>query len=267
MTNAASSVLGRPSASLPRWSTRWVRCSTAINMRDLGGLPTTGGLTQPGRLFRSGTAVELDADDAATIAGLIGTYVDLRTKEEVERSGRPQALIAEGVEWVSLPLPGIRRFVGPPSRLGRSARLAEAYLAILDQAPGSVGRVLRVLVEPRPGGICFGCTAGKDRTGVVTALVLLAAGASRQQVVSDYALTTRFFRDRPDAGVGLLRCPAPERVDAFRLVALPATMTMFLDALEARYGDARQCVAAVALDAGIGRCLAQTLVGHDGQED
>ena len=44
-------------------------------------------------------------------------------------------------------------------------------------------------------------------------------------------------------------------------------MTMFLDGLEARYGDARQCVAAVALDAGIGRCLAQTLVGHDGQED
>ncbi len=144
------------------------------NARDLGGLTASSGVTQCGVIFRSAAPTSLDAAGCAELTTLgISTIIDLR----------------EPSEWMALPdgvCPGIT-VVHAPLPIPYSVSAAD-YLADL-HSDASMKLVFETMAAA-PGGVLFHCTYGRDRSGVVAALLLRALGVSRADVMADYSRTT-----------------------------------------------------------------------------
>lgn len=155
----------------------------AHNIRDLGGLPTVDGRhTRPGRLFRSEFLASPDsqADLARELPGL-RTVVDLRRFGELEYEQVPWG--DHAVELVHVPL-----------RLQSGTSWHAGYHRYLVDGPDRVARAVRTLLDPARGPALFHCAAGKDRTGVVAAVILDFLGVTHDAIVEDYMLTERGIR-------------------------------------------------------------------------
>jgi protein tyrosine/serine phosphatase len=237
----------------------WIDLEGAVNVRDLGGLPTAdGGSTVPGRLLRSENLQELSHADVDKLVGEIGvtTIVDLRTTTEVEIEG-PGPL--DAVPRVThkhhpvLPELGSRTDAVAEALLVKKVALDKSrfpddimcghYLGYLEERPEEVTGALRSIATA-DGAAIVHCAAGKDRTGVVVALALLAADVEPEAIVADYMATS----DRIDAIIGRLRRSKTYADDVTsRPVAahLPreATMKAFLEQLHVRYGGLEQWLA------------------------
>lgn len=231
---------------VPASDKRWIALEGAVNVRDLGGLATVdGGRTRRRQLLRSDNLQGLTAGDVRYLVDEVGLrhVVDLRSDPEVTAEG-PGPLTGEDavtVHHLSLvPELGRRTDVAldadrvlPARRDG--AIQAGAYLGYLRDRPESVLAVLRVL--GRGDGACvFHCAAGKDRTGVVAALALAVAGATRQAIIADYVTSG----ERIGQILARLRASAtyaPDLGDDDRVhMVHAAVMAEFLDVLDARYG-------------------------------
>lgn len=214
------------------------------NFRDIGGLRTDDGReVRGGVVFRSGTTVFVDAEQSKLLAEELGirTRVDLRSVAEVEEHRNADLdaqvtpahlMITAGGVWQSHP------DVDHPSE-----SVARHYLRYLEHSGDSLREITRLLADTE-GAFLVHCTAGKDRTGTVLAVLLSAIGVTREDVVADYART----RDDLDPLLLQLRgLPVyTERVVALpeeSLTAEPRSMELFLDGLEATYGGARAYLA------------------------
>ena len=231
-----------------------------MNVRDLGGLPTTdGGTTVTGRLLRSENLQELTAGDVARLVDEIGvsTVVDLRSTNEVTIEGPAPLDALASVRHAHHPV--LREFLDVSDTV-KAALVTEAaaadrerypddpmcghYLGYLENRPEEVVGALRSIATA-PGAAIVHCAAGKDRTGVVIALTLAVAGVEPDAIVADYAasderieaIIERLARSKMYAG-GVNGVPV--RAHAPR----PETMKAFLEQLELRYGGAGNWLAA-----------------------
>jgi protein tyrosine/serine phosphatase len=169
---------------------RFVGLEGCSNFRDLGGWSAGGGRrVRRGLVFRSDGLHELTARDVQHLRERVGIrhVIDLRTPVEVEHEVHG-ALVAPPVLYHHVSLLEARR--ATPRRLGPGERfeLDRFYLGILRRGGRGVARVLELLAaSPEPA--VFHCAAGKDRTGVVAALLLALLGVDDAQIAEDYALT------------------------------------------------------------------------------
>ena len=207
------------------------------NFRDLGGLPTDDGAhTREGVLYRSDAPHHGDEPPAAA-AWPPAAVVDLRSGDEPID---PHPLRDNGVPVHNLPLLGEAR-----PRTLRELRthgglsFEVLYREITDRATQAAPTVLD-LASTADGPVLVHCAAGKDRTGVLVALLLRAAGVTRDAVVADYVRTTEAMpqvRQRisaTDAEVSALMAEFPEAV------AAPAeAIAVVLDRVEST-GSARE---------------------------
>ncbi len=220
----------------------------AFNFRDLGGYPTVDGrITRWGRLFRSDTLHGLTDSDVEVLHGIgLTTVIDLRRPAELETSGRGP-LASEPVEYRHLPL-----IVDEGEEQGAPAEaqenLAQIYQWFLEVGRTSLVEALTLVGETQNHPLVFHCTAGKDRTGVLAALVLDILGVERNVIVEDYVLTASRMdlvlariRSNPDAEAQIAEVPQ------FLLQAEARTMETFIDDLHRKHGGARKW----ALDAGV----------------
>jgi protein-tyrosine phosphatase len=231
----------------------WVDLDGAVNVRDLGGLPTDDGRqTAAGRLLRSDNLQDLTPADVRRLVGDIGvtTVVDLRATAELTAEGPAPLDAVPGVRHVHHPLtpetvsaPDLAaealllrreqertRFPGDPI-IGR-------YLGYLDYRPDQVVGAVRSIAHD-PGAAIVHCAAGRDRTGVVVALALTAAGVRPEAVIADYTATG----DRAEAILDRIRRSQTYNWDVDRLPPeryrpRPETMAAFLEQLTASYGGA-----------------------------
>ena len=229
-----------------RQADRWVQVEGSSNVRDLGGLPLTGGgETAYGVVYRSDTLQEwTPADREAWRRRGLGLVVDLRTPLEAEQEGRGPLVDAGEVRYLNAPLLPDEAVLRGDSELvvhddSRSARV-ERYLSYLSGDGGAnlVRAVEAIAASEQPA--LFHCAAGKDRTGVVAAVLLEVAGVERQAVVDDYALTTQRL-DGIKERLGRLPSYARDMADRdpSHHLAEPGTMRALLDALDERHGGAR----------------------------
>ena len=231
----------------------------AYNFRDLGGYPTVGGgRTRWGRLFRSDTLHELTDDDLVVLRSVgLATVVDLRTATEVERVGRGP-LAGEPVRYVHLSVLQDEGGEGRAAPVQVDDDIADRYLSYLATGRALVDAVA-LMADDTAFPLVFHCAAGKDRTGVLAALVLSCLGVERQVIVDDYVLTAA----RMDLILSRLRRDPlyGDRVDdlppqVFTVEA--ATMERFLARLDDRHGGAR----AWALEAGLTAADLDRLAAH-----
>ncbi len=229
----------------------WIELDGAVNVRDLGGLPTQDGRdTVGGRLLRADNLQELSPSDVARLVHDIGvtTVVDLRSSAELRSEGPAPLDAVPEVQHAHHPvIPEIgsatdaaaealllrrdqdkSRFPGDP--------VCGHYLGYLEDRPDQVVGALRSVAHAR-GAALVHCAAGKDRTGVVVALALTAADVRAQAVIADYAATG----ERAEAILSRLRrSPTYARdidsvpADAHR--PRPETMAAFLGQMDSRYG-------------------------------
>jgi protein-tyrosine phosphatase len=153
------------------------------NFRDVGGYPASGGTTRCGQLYRSDSLAGVTATGAADLAALrIGVVVDLRSA--LERSQDHSRSVLPGAVHVWLPIHG-----GSRSSLVDADgvfSLEQLYRQVLDDSAWTIAAAVSVIADSGSAPVLVHCTAGKDRTGLVVALALEAAGVDRTAVVADY---------------------------------------------------------------------------------
>jgi protein-tyrosine phosphatase len=236
----------------------------AFNCRDLGGLRTRdGGYTRPGVLYRSDSLDLLTAEDLVELERRgVRTIVDLRTDDETKemeaalvRGGRPAR------HHLPLIVEGAGERVGAPE-VARGS-LAERYLWYLDTAAPAVLRLVELIADRENHALVFHCTAGKDRTGVVAALLLETAGVEVEPIVDDYVASQaglpqvwERLRAHPRWG------PRMKDVDQAAFRVERHTMLEFISELQKRFGGARQWLLDAGADEAAVVRLARLLVAY-----
>jgi protein-tyrosine phosphatase len=153
-----------------------------FNFRDVGGYPARGGTTRTGQLYRSDSLAGVTAAGAGDLAALrIGVVVDLRS--DLERRQDRSRDVLPGAVHVCLPIHGGSR----SSLVGDGPiTLVDLYRQVLTDSAWSIATAISVIADSGSVPVLVHCTAGKDRTGLVIALALEAAGVERSAVVADY---------------------------------------------------------------------------------
>jgi protein-tyrosine phosphatase len=227
----------------------WARCN---NVRDVGGYPAAGGRQiRPRALVRADSLSLLDAAGrAALVTYGVRTIIDLRSADEVAGEGHPFAGSAAGPTdpaYLHLPfLPEDARTV--QRAIGMAVSTRAQYRVMLDGCHANVAAIVRAFIDARPGPVLIHCVAGKDRTGLIVALLLGVAGVPAQAIAEDYAasaaaLPPLLFAAMARVTRGLLGLP-PITGD-WRVQA--GTMSATLDYLEERYGGSQGYLAACGL--------------------
>jgi protein-tyrosine phosphatase len=171
---------------------RRIALEQAYNVREIGGYEAAEGRrTRLGRIFRGDSLHRLTPADQAVLRELgIRTIIDLRRDDEVALApnvfaGAPDVTYRHISLFVTRPSTGVREGSFPLS-------LVDVYRYILDTSQAPLHLVLSDILASE-GAVLFHCTAGKDRTGIVAALLLDLAGVRRDDIARDYALTEAYI--------------------------------------------------------------------------
>lgn len=172
-----------------RTAERLLPLEAGSNFRDIGGYPAAGGKhVRWGLIYRSGaTPVLTDADIAQVKALGLKDLIDLRSSEErVIAPTRLTGIRYTAIDYSMMTMMGDRRAMTNGVDLYRNF-------------PRFFAPQLRIVFDDllhKKGPIAYHCSAGQDRTGFATAMVLSALGVSRATIVQDYHLSTAYRRPR-----------------------------------------------------------------------
>lgn len=216
---------------------RHVAFNRLHNFRDLGGYVAGDGRTVTwGRIYRSDSLAKLAGDDWDRFLGLgVRVVIDLRYPWEIAAKGRvPEH---DGMTYVNLSIehrPYDQAEIDPDVDPWR--HLADRYAEVAADGAGELRQALEVIAGGA-GPLVFHCASGKDRTGILAALVLSLAGVAEEQIVEDFALTElatdRLVADwRAAHPSRVLRWPGYGRAPA-------EVMRLFLADLASRHGSVR----------------------------
>lgn len=167
-----------------------------INCRELGGMPgADGAVFKKGILIRSGSP-SLASDKAYRELKEFGvrTVIDLRAKAELEHYGNP---FNDGItHFYNIPL-----FVGDPDaeddptmKFLETHAMGEFYIMMVEALGAEIVEILRVIIKETDGIILFHCAHGKDRTGVLSAILYLLIGAAPEDIVLNYKVSYDYAR-------------------------------------------------------------------------
>lgn len=225
---------------------RHLAIAGTFNVRDLGGYAHTGGTTAWRRFLRADGLHRLDAAGIDALEQLgVATVIDLRRDDELEQQPNPFR------DHTSVAYRHISLFEDlAPSGMTGDDVLLDLYLRALAERGPVIVEVLNAIANAGDGTVLFHCTAGKDRTGIIAAMLLSLAGVAEHVIVSDYALT----KERIAPAIADFVADAEARgvdVEAFRpLLACEApTMAAMLAHLADRHGSVAAYLASIGLDA------------------
>ena len=244
--------------------TRRLAWEGLLNARDLGGYPAAGGReTRWGAVVRSDSLAALTGAGRDALAGYgIRAIVDLRLPDELARHPNPYAEPGDhGIAYTNVsildPAAGF-----PPDTL----TLAENYLWTLDRFADYVAEVMAAIAGAPEGGVLIHCAAGKDRTGLISALLLGLAGVPAETIAADYALTAELLRPRDQEW---LEHGPGERAErealAARFAPTAEVMLEVLEGLDRRYGGVEGYLAAAGVSPADLDTLRQRLLAPPGQ--
>jgi protein-tyrosine phosphatase len=250
-------------APVPDDPQRHLPLTGAFNFRDLGGYLGAGGRRVRWRtLFRADGLSRLHDEDLVVLGELgMRSVLDLRTGGEVGH-GRVDAdalgwryhhLSVLSEEWEPLAL---------PDDADAAEVLGSLYVQMLDEGAEEFAAALRLLADERSVPAVFHCAAGKDRTGVLAALVLGLLGVDHHVIVEDYSLSGH----RMEQLIERLKAESPEALNAMNdqpaayWAAPPDAMARLLRHIDAEYGSIASYTASIGAGGDVADGLRATLL-------
>jgi protein-tyrosine phosphatase len=187
-----------------------------LNARDLGGYPTTdGSQTRWQSLLRSDDLVQLTPEGVQALADYgVRTVVDLRWAEEISLNPSPISTQAPQIRYVHLSL--LADSADTWRELCKGCEKEMWKCVVLEQARTGLRDVLKIIAAAPSGPLLFHCVAGKDRTGLIAALMLALADVEPDHIASDYAASSqmleraylqRYTEVDPQDVIESVRCP------------------------------------------------------------
>jgi protein tyrosine/serine phosphatase len=211
------------------------------NARDLGGLRTRDGRTiNAGVIVRSDSPIGLTEKGHIDLMVMVGprTIIDLRSAIELERDG--YTLKDDSVTIFNFPMQPLSGVNQEQIDAGAFDNLIDDYMGQLEINGHSIIEALRAISSSDQHPIVYHCSAGKDRTGVVTAMLLDILGVEHEDIAADYHLTTanmapilERIRTAPIFKENGLAFAA-----AWIFSSDPETMLAFLERMTEKYGSA-----------------------------
>lgn len=184
---------------------RRILLSSTVNTRDIGGYPAGNKkYTAYKKFFRSDVIEKVSNDDINLLSeNNITTIIDLRNDEEVKK--RPSAFLNnKAFHYYHCKIYGDGRIPD------KSEDVAPSYFEMVEEEK-SMLKIMRVMANAE-GSVLYHCTAGKDRTGVVSALLLSLAGASDADILADYIISQayyypmiqKYYKENPEIPIEIL---------------------------------------------------------------
>ncbi len=178
-----------------------IRIKGAKNVRDLGGLPVEGGRIKKNKFIRSGNLSKINAKGADLLYNQLHlrTVIDLRNS--MEKAEKPNYKI-DNVNYTELSvfdssIPGLSHET--KQNLDAVPDMTELYAAVVNSSClMNLCKVVRKIIRlpDEELSVLYHCTEGKDRTGMVTALLLTILGANREVILEDYLFTNKTNRKK-----------------------------------------------------------------------
>ena len=219
---------------------RRIELTGVLNLRDVGGYPVAGGGSVRWRtLFRSDALHRLDAAGAAALAGLgIKTVVDLRTRAEACLAPSPV-----GGRVIHLPLlPDFEVLPAPtvPESPGSGLDLSTIYRYFVDECGDNITTAVMELTSDDAFPALVHCSAGKDRTGVVIALILAVLGVPEEIIAADYAFSATCLDSEQTPAISQLQASTGlgDELTSEMLASPPELILEVLDRVTAAAGSA-----------------------------
>ena len=186
-----------PAAAQTQAHERFIVLEGGRNFRDMGGYRTANGRSVKwGTLYRSGSLAYLTPKGIGDFDQLhVTAIIDLRSTDERRRDPNNWQAASSHGYWTrdyGLPMTGLPASFGDPAKMtGEAARamMAGSYRSLAQQQAPSYRELFARLTGPARGPVVVNCSAGKDRTGIATALVLTALGVPYDTVRQDYLLS------------------------------------------------------------------------------
>ena len=250
----------------PDYEQRHFKFEGCFNFRDIGGYVGTDGKTVAwGQYLRSGRQDRMTDADLARVAQLkINTQIDLRREEEVSSQGRGP-LSSLGASYVFNSVLTDHTI----SNLNRETGITGTrYLGYLQYDLAPWQRLFTLLSDPSNYPVLVHCTAGKDRTGVTTALILSVLGVDRSVIEADFVLTNReverqvtFVENGPGIPRGMSR-------EAFVYAAgvREDAMDVFLKGLDERYGGPMDFLRSIGIDDSMQQSMRDILLTDESED-
>ena len=216
-----------------------------LNVRDLGGHPTEdGGETRFGSIVRADSVRHLSDEGWAELVDYgVKTVVDLRADEEL--AADPPAKLPVEVLHVPFMETDASDWKAIEAKLEAAVKAApdtatatrDVYLIFLERFNRNVAAAVRAVANAPEGGVVIHCAGGKDRTGLLTALLLHIAGVGTDEIAQDYALSEKRLRTRHEEWLAQAKSDE-ERERVKRMSQTPAdSMRGVIEELERRYGS------------------------------
>ena len=243
--------------------------SAPVNLRDLGGIAIDGGVLREGLAIRTDDLAYVTTAIAdELVARGLTAIIDLRSPLEVAVTGRGP-LGEHPVAYHHLPLiVDVGESMGDEAPALSHEAMGLMYRRMVEGAAPQLVIALNVIAHT-PGAAAFHCAAGRDRTGVLAAMLLLALGAADDDIVADYARTgdnmvAIMARTAPVMGAMWkalgFDADALDTSSALLEGSMDVSMRSLLDTLRAHHGDPLTPLRAAGLsDATIARLRERAL--------
>ncbi|SJZ40547.1 protein-tyrosine phosphatase [Pilibacter termitis] len=203
-----------------------------FNTRELGGISVENGYTKWQTFLRSDELSNLTTSDVQYLEKYgIRTIIDLRTLEEMSAEPTPNL---ENIQIHHVPLfvediADMTKDVAKDEKMS----LADLYLHFVTKGKNRIYKIID-LISTSKGGLLFHCAAGKDRTGIIAALLLSIAGASRSDIVANYQTTYTYIKENPKFQVN-----ENSHIPVHFLYSQSKSIETLLDFLEKEYGGVK----------------------------
>jgi protein-tyrosine phosphatase len=220
-------------------ASRYLGLTGVLNARDAGGYRTEDGQwVKSGLLYRT-AALTPTASDLALLDTLhISAVYDLRTTAEI--AATPDTVPA-GAQWVNLNVLGDSSVSIPAIATPAQAEqyMEEVEVDMVDSASGKAAYASLIDdIANSNGASLYHCTAGKDRTGWASAVILTLLGVDPQTVMNDYLLSNEYYLDAPQVQAELAAMPAAESAIYEKFLAVePEYLQAGLNEVSSEYGS------------------------------
>lgn len=256
--------------TLPQSAGRHLPWGGCFNVRDLGGLPIEGGgETRWRTLLRSDNLCRLTDEGQQALRDYgVRTIIDVRLPDELEKQPHPFAAGGDGApRYVSISLmdetdPDV------VNNVLATMQMEEQYRTILERYGERVARVIKAAARAeQEGGVLVHCHSGKDRTGIVTALLLSIAGVPRDVIAEDYVASSIYLKPIHDGWINEKPRTEEEIASFYQWFYSPAQAILGpLAYLDERFGGVESYLLAAGVTEDELAAIRQRLVSRQGDE-